>query len=177
MQSDEKFTSNKDMMGMMELELFKKIIDEAYELGTKAITLTGRGEPTLNPHIEEMLEYCSGKFIEIKMNTNATVLNERMCHKILKSGLTDLVFSVDSYYKEEFESLRVNANFGNIFESDLKSVWNNKYYVSARSTWSKDPQNDQLVICNMCKNDTHNPNLLRVGNTFSLTTNNLTKRE
>ena len=120
MQSDEKFTSNKDMMGMMELELFKKIIDEAYELGTKAITLTGRGEPTLNPHIEEMLEYCSGKFIEIKMNTNATVLNERMCHKILKSGLTDLVFSVDSYYKEEFESLRVNANFEKVVSNVKK---------------------------------------------------------
>ena len=70
-----------------------------------------------------------------------------------------------------------NANFGNIFESNLKTVWNNKYYISARSTWSKDPQNDQLVICNMCKNDTHNPNLMRVGNTFSLTTNNLIDKE
>jgi radical SAM protein with 4Fe4S-binding SPASM domain len=67
-----------------------------------------------------MLEYCSGKFIEIKMNTNATVLNERMCHKILKSGLTDLVFSVDSYYKEEFESLRVNANFEKVVSNVKK---------------------------------------------------------
>lgn len=120
MQSDEKFTSNKEMMGMMELDLFEKIIDEAYESGTKAITLTGRGEPTLNPHLGEMLGYCTGKFIEIKMNTNATVLNEKMCHKILKSGLTDLVFSVDSYFKEEFESLRVNANFEKVVSNIRK---------------------------------------------------------
>ena len=46
-----------------------------------------------------MLEYCSGKFIEFKMNTNATKLNEKLIHQILKSGMTDLVFSVDSYYK------------------------------------------------------------------------------
>ena len=120
MQVDEKFTSNNDMMGKMELELFKKIIDEAHKSGTQAITLTGRGEPTLNPHIGEMLEYCSGKFIEIKMNTNATMLNEKLCHKILKSGLTDLVFSVDSYFKEEFESLRVNANFEKVVNNIKK---------------------------------------------------------
>jgi len=120
MQIDEKFTSNKKMMGMMKLELFKKIIDEAQESGTQAITLTGRGEPTLNPHLGEMLEYCRGKFTEIKMNTNATLLNEKLIHQILKSDLTDLVFSVDSYYKEEFESLRVNANFEKVVSNIKK---------------------------------------------------------
>ena len=65
----------------------------------------------------------------------------------------------------------VNSDFGNVFESDLKTLWNNDYYVSARSTWSKSPQKNKFVICNACKNDTHNPNLLRVGDTFSLTLN------
>ena len=120
MQIDEKFTSNQKMMGMMEVDLFKKIIDEAHEYGTQAITLTGRGEPTLHPKLGEMLEYCSGKFIEFKMNTNATLLNEKLIHQILKSGVTDLVFSVDSYYKEEFESLRVNANFEKVVENIKK---------------------------------------------------------
>ena len=120
MQVDEKFTSNQEMMGMMDLDLFKKIIDEAYEFGTQTITLTGRGEPTIHPRLGEMLEYCSGKFIELKMNTNATLLNEKLIHQILKSGVTDLVFSVDSYYKEEFESLRVNANFEKVVENIKK---------------------------------------------------------
>ena len=120
MQVDEKFTSNKQMMGMMDLNLFKKIIDEACEFGTNAITLTGRGEPTLHPQLGDMLEYCSGKFIELKMNTNATLLNEKLIRQILKSGVTDLVFSVDSYYKEEFESLRVNANFEKVVDNIKK---------------------------------------------------------
>ena len=70
-----------------------------------------------------------------------------------------------------------NASFGNIFESNIKSIWNNEYYISARSTWSKNPQTGKFVICNMCKNDTHNPNLLRVGNTFSLTTNKFVNKK
>lgn len=119
-QVDEKLTKNKSMMGMMDVALFKKIIDEAHECGTKAITLTCRGEPTLHPHLGEMLEYCKGKFIEFKMNTNATKLTEKLIHQILKSDLSDIVFSVDSYYKEEFESLRVGANFEEVVNNIKK---------------------------------------------------------
>ena len=119
-QIDDDFTSNQQMMGKMDLSLFKKIIDEAHDGGTQAVTLTCRGEPTLHPQIGEMLEYCSGKFIELKMNTNATRLNEKLIHKILKSGMTELVFSVDSHYKEEFESLRVGANFESVVSNVKK---------------------------------------------------------
>ena len=69
-QIDESFTSNNNFMGNMDIVLFKKIIDEAAEGGTKAITLASRGEPTLHPKLGEMLEYCSGKFFELKINTN-----------------------------------------------------------------------------------------------------------
>ena len=104
-QIDESFTNNKEFMGKMSLDLFKKIIDDAHAIGVKAITLTGRGEPTLHPQLGEMLEYCSGKFYEIKMNTNATLLNEKLIHKILKSGINDIVFSVDSHEKKQYESI------------------------------------------------------------------------
>ena len=64
-----------------------------------------------------------------------------------------------------------NADFGNIFESDIMEIWNNEYYQSARTTWSKGKKRSKTTICNICKNDTHNKRLLRVGNTFSLTLN------
>jgi len=119
-QIDETFSGNQDYMGMMDIDLFKKIIDDAHEIGIKAITLTGRGEPTLHPKIGEMLKYCSGKFFELKMNTNATKLNEKLIHEILSSSITDLVFSVDSYQKKEYESIRVGGIFENIFENIKK---------------------------------------------------------
>jgi radical SAM protein with 4Fe4S-binding SPASM domain len=132
-QIDDDFTSNQQMMGKMDLSLFKKIIDEAHDGGTQAVTLTCRGEPTLHPQIGEMLEYCSGKFIELKMNTNATRLNEKLIHKILKSGMTELVFSVDSHYKEEFESLRVGANFESVVSNvkKFKEIRDRDYHNSA----------------------------------------------
>ena len=64
-----------------------------------------------------------------------------------------------------------NSDFGNVFETSIADVWNNDYYVSSRSSWTADAKIDKTTICNLCKNDTHNPKLLRVGNTFSLTMN------
>ena len=63
-----------------------------------------------------------------------------------------------------------NTDFGNIFEDDLSKIWNNEYYVSARSQFSDTKEITKNTICNMCKNDTHNPKLFRIGDTFSITT-------
>ena len=105
-------------MGNMDVVLFKKIIDEAVEGGTKAITLASRGEPTLHPKLGEMLEYCSGKFFELKINTNGIILNDKLIHQILKSGVTDMVFSIDSYTKKDYESIRIQG----VFETVLNNV-------------------------------------------------------
>jgi len=63
------------------------------------------------------------------------------------------------------------SDFGNVFEEKISDIWNNESYTSARTTWTKNARRTKTVICNICKNDTHNPNLLRVGDTFSLTLN------
>lgn len=65
-----------------------------------------------------------------------------------------------------------NSDFGNAFSpGGIKKLWNNEYYVSARTTWRSDVKNTKTTICNICKNDTHNSGLLRVGDSFSLTLN------
>ena len=63
------------------------------------------------------------------------------------------------------------SDFGNIFAEGMKKLWNNEYYLSARSVFSKEKHNSKSTICSICMNDTHNPNLFRIGNTFSITSN------
>jgi len=132
-QIDETFNSSKNFMGKIEFDLFKQIIDEAFKGGTKAITLASRGEPTLHPQLGEMLEYCSNKFFELKINTNATRLNEELIHKILKSGVTDVVFSVDSYTKDEYESIRIKGVFEDVLNNIKKfGEIRSKYYPDSK---------------------------------------------
>jgi radical SAM protein with 4Fe4S-binding SPASM domain len=109
-QVDPTFTT-KEYMGTMDFEFFKTLIDQAVENQCGSITLASRGEPTLHKRFGDMVEYCRGKFLEVKINTNATRLNEKLCHQILDAGVDIVVFSIDSFYKEEFERIRVGANF------------------------------------------------------------------
>ena len=116
-QSDESFSCNKDYMGVMDFDMFKKIIDEAAEGGTKAITFASRGEPLLNKKFGEMLQYSKGKFYEIKINTNAILLTEELCRTILDAEVGIVVFSVDAYDKETYEKIRNTDKFPQVLEN------------------------------------------------------------
>ena len=120
-QTDKSFTK-KPFMGVMKMELFKKVVDEADNLGVGAITLASRGEPTLHKNFTQMLDYLSNKknIFEIKINTNATFLTEEVSKSIFKNKVTQVVISADHYQKEEYERLRKNSNF----EKILKNVDN-----------------------------------------------------
>ena len=115
-QIDKTFT-RKPYMGVMKLDFFKQVIDEAVAGGTKAITMASRGEPTLNKDFASMLEYTKDKFFEVKVNTNATKLTEKLCHSILQSGVTELVYSIDSEDKKLYEEIRVKGKFDRVIDN------------------------------------------------------------
>jgi radical SAM protein with 4Fe4S-binding SPASM domain len=108
-QTDQHLTDAKGgHMGMMSLDLFKKIVDEA-EGQCEAITLASRGEPLVCRDIVKMLAYARGKFLGLKINTNASLLDEEKAHAILQSGANTLVFSADAAEEPLYSQLRVNG--------------------------------------------------------------------
>ena len=100
-------------MGVIDLEFFKNIINQADDLGVGAITLGSRGEPTMHKKFSEMLNFISNKknILEVKLNTNGSHLTDQMCHSILGNNLTQVVISSDHYLKEDYERLRLGSNF------------------------------------------------------------------
>ncbi len=118
-QSDKTFI-NKKYMGKMEFSLFKKVVDEAEKKGVKAITFGSRGEPTIHPQICEFLQYLKGKFLEIKLTTNATKLNEKLIRTIFETNVNLVTFSIDSEDKKIYEELRKFASFEKVLENVKK---------------------------------------------------------
>ena len=114
-QTDKSFT-RKPYMGVIDIEFFKNIIDQADDLGVGAITLGSRGEPTMHKKFSEMLNFISTKknIMEVKLNTNGSYLTEEICHSILKNKLTQVVISSDHYVKKDYERLRLGSNFEKI---------------------------------------------------------------
>tara|TARA_B100000686_G_scaffold163963_1_gene171567 strand:- start:1162 stop:2316 length:1155 start_codon:yes stop_codon:yes gene_type:complete len=116
-QIDEEFTRKSNgMMGMMSLDLFKKLIDQA-EGKCEAVTLASRGEPLICPNIEAMIRYAGGKFLALKLNTNAWFLDEKLCYAILEAEVNTLVFSADAASEPNYSKLRVNGSLQKVYEN------------------------------------------------------------
>jgi hypothetical protein len=109
-ETDPTFTDkSQGYMGQMTLDLFKHIIDQAVG-NVEFISLASRGEPLICKDIIPMLDYTRGKFLNLKINTNASLLDEAKCHAILTGGVKTIVFSADAAEEPLYSKLRVNGN-------------------------------------------------------------------
>lgn len=116
-QIDESFSRNSSgHMGHMSLDLFKHVVDQCAG-NLEAITFASRGEPLLNREIASMLDYCRGKFLGLKLNTNASLLTEKLTHVLLSSDLQTLVFSIDAADRDLYEKIRVNGKFDRLMRN------------------------------------------------------------
>ena len=67
-----------------------------------------------------MLRYASGIFFEIKINTNATSLSDKLCRAIIESGVNEMTYSVYESEEKKFEAIRVNAKFKEVLANIKK---------------------------------------------------------
>jgi radical SAM protein with 4Fe4S-binding SPASM domain len=109
--------SKSGQIGYMDLELFKKIVDDAVVCGVEAITIVSRGESLLHPNLPEMLDYIKDKFIDLKINTNATLLTPELSRTLLRSNFSIIVFSIDAAEKELYESIRIRGKWDDVLEN------------------------------------------------------------
>lgn len=132
-QTDKEFTKKSSgFMGYMTLDTFKGIIDQA-QGSIEAVTLASRGEPMLCPDIEKMLAYAGGKFLALKMNTNASLLDEKKIHAILSAGVQTLVFSADAAEEKSYGKLRVGGDLKKVLSKvELFSAIRAKHYPDSR---------------------------------------------
>ena len=116
-QTDKTLTSKNDgHMGHMTIDTFKTIVDQTVG-NVEFISLASRGEPLLCPDIEEMLAYTRDKYLNMKINTNASLLNESKCHAILQSGIKTLVFSADAAKEPDYSKFRVNGSLEKVIKN------------------------------------------------------------
>lgn len=111
-QIDKSFSHNKNFMGFMGMDLYNKLIEEISENNCQSVTLASRGEPTLHKEFDLMLDKLSQKKIyDTKINTNATVLTDKLIHSILSNNIAVVTFSADACNKETYERIRVKGKF------------------------------------------------------------------
>jgi radical SAM protein with 4Fe4S-binding SPASM domain len=95
----------------MDIDLFKRVIDQVKPYAEMIALSGGVGEPLAHPKIGEMIGYCRDAGLNVMLSTNATLLNEKKAAALLDNGLSMLILSLDGATKETHEQIRIGSNF------------------------------------------------------------------
>lgn len=107
--------------GIMDLKLYKKIIDEGSKHNLNSIKLSWRGEPLLNKNIVEMIKYAKEKnILEVSFNTNGLLLTEELSNQLIDSKLDMILFSVDGATKESYEKIRLGGDYNKMVHNIMQ---------------------------------------------------------
>jgi len=109
--------------GNMDMELFKKILNDIKAMG-KVINLNlyGDGEPLLNKNIVSMVNLIKEYDVaeRITITTNASLLTEKISKGLIASGLTYLRVSIYSIYKERFKNITQSSTTPDDIYNNIK---------------------------------------------------------
>lgn len=151
--------------GMLQDQLFEKVIDQVKGHLTW-LHLYFQGEPFLNPRFLEMVEYANSKGIFTSTSTNAHYLQEKHVDAVLKSGLQQLIVSMDGITQEVYEQYRIGGSLEKVQEgiklllSERKKAkqnfprvvlqflvtGQNEHQLPALKTWAEEMQVDELQL-------------------------------
>jgi len=106
---------------VMPLKHFKKLVDEAKDLGAELISIFGYGEPLLDRWIVDRIQYCTDKGLKTFITTNAKLLGVNMSDAILKAGLTQIRFSVHGDWNTYHE---VHQDLNQTYDEVVRKIAN-----------------------------------------------------
>ena len=126
-------TGDKDLLksvnrplGMMKLDLFRKIIDDmaGFKQKVRSLRLYKDGEPFLNKDISEMVSYAKKKAVsqEAYIISNGSLITKEAALKLLHAGLDRLRISVEHVNDEDYK--KITKTFG-----DYKKIVENVRYL------------------------------------------------
>ncbi|HMP99568.1 MAG TPA: SPASM domain-containing protein [Cyclobacteriaceae bacterium] len=112
--------------GMLQEDLFKKVIDELQE-NLIYLTFYFQGEPYLHPSFLSMVKYADDRGIYTATSTNAHYLNDSLAEATVKSGLKRLIISIDGLTQSTYESYRVGGKLEKVIAGTKNIIaWKKK---------------------------------------------------
>ncbi len=86
-------------------ENLKTLITALANSGLKQITLSG-GEPTLYPHLKEVIEEAHSYGLVVHMNTNGYLLSKELATELKSAGLSQVQINIDSLDPRKHDYVR-----------------------------------------------------------------------
>lgn len=125
-------TMEKSEPRMMSDKLFRAVVDEAAKNGCPSLSVNWNNEPLLDPKLVERIAYAKARgFLDIRLNTNASLLTPEVSRGLIEAGLTRLSVSLDAATKETYETVRVGGNWERV-QANVQSFLDIRKSMGAR---------------------------------------------
>ncbi len=107
---------------MLDKEVFQKLAEDLIKMQINAINWTGGGEPTMNPHLKNIIKFI-GEHSKIKMGmfSNGSMLEKFDLYETIIKNLEWIRISIDAGKKDTYNNLRV-TNKNNDFDTVLSNI-------------------------------------------------------
>lgn len=109
--------SMKRNKGVMDVKLYKQIIDEISELGIPRVRLQFYGEPLIHPNIIEMIDYAKQGGLYVDFDTNGYLLNEKIIKSLVDVNIDTIVISFHGPTKEQYISIHGKDGYNQVINS------------------------------------------------------------
>lgn len=100
-----KFQTEKTIYPVLELDLFRSIIEQAKPLGLSGVKLTG-GEPLMHPEIDEILEHIRMENLRLTVETNGLLCTSGIAQKLAECKNPFVSVSLDGANANTHEWIR-----------------------------------------------------------------------
>lgn len=121
--------------------LFNKVVDEIrdYNGWINWVCISRAGEPLLDRKIGTRVRILKQAGIRrVNMTTNASMLNESKARELLEAGLDEIMLSIDSIEKAEYEKIKIGLDFHAVMKNiesfmNLRQEINQEVIVRVRA--------------------------------------------
>ena len=101
--------------GVMDMALYRRIVDECAALGITHVRLHNYGEPFIDRQLLEKVRYAKSRGIaEVGLISNGSLLTEDVARGVIEAGLDAINISVDAAGQEVFERTRVGLKYDRV---------------------------------------------------------------
>jgi radical SAM protein with 4Fe4S-binding SPASM domain len=108
----------------MSEHLFKKILNEINSNYCACVDLVGLNEPLLDKDLVNKIKLIKNttNVVDIRFNTNGSLLNEKKSLELIDSGLTRIMISLDAVKKETYEKVRIRGDFNKVVNNVFRFI-------------------------------------------------------
>jgi len=127
-------SQDKSFRGDMDINLYKKIVDEISEYPETIVRPFNSGEPLMRKDMPELISYAKQKGIKyVSINTNGSLLDEKKRYELIKADLDHIEVSIDAATSDAYSKTRKQpadmfkavVNNTIAYKKDLKNLSSN----------------------------------------------------